>query len=329
MSGDERLDEWICEGKMEKDVIMGWFYIDYAHRANNYDYHKVFREYATRSRGEWRISEEACVSFLCQSGVVSSSLQIPAAIICQSLLYLSCFPFVRKLPKGMTLEELCQGCMLSGLLEDIKDIRLLKLFPPPRRLLDRNRVLFQSLATTRDGRKLPFGAEEWSRRAARRSSELTIRSREDPENTIPLNFDEFGDEMYHDTLSTIWASQKSFTDQLVRKEHFRELARELHGNDLHLHHLSIPRDRFRCLVKLLLLAQFGHTGGMDIRRFPDLDRVVDSIVRPFFRIVGVGITWPMFDDAIRAMVSSSHIIIAAQGTTLTCTALAPPTLSDV
>ena len=264
---------------------------------------QIFREIATRSRGEWCISEKGFASFLCQNGVISSSLQRPATIIYQSLLYLSCFPFVQKLPKKMTIQELCRAHMTSIVLEHSWNLRL-RGGPLSRhqKRADRDRILFQSLATTRDGRKLPFDAEEWSRRAARRLSELNARA---------SNFDEFGDEMYYDTLDCIFNSQEPLTSQPVDRDHFRGLARELHGNDLHLHHLSIPRDRFRCLVKLLLLCQFGDTGDMDIRRFPDLDRVVGSIVRPFFRIVGVGITWPMFDDAIRLMVSTSHIIIAA------------------
>ena len=234
----------------------------------------------------------------------------------------------------MTIQELCRAHMTSIVLEHSWNLRL-RGGPLSRhqKRADRDRILFQSLATTRDGRilfqslattrdgrKLPFDAEEWSRRAARRLSELNARG---------SNFDEFGDEIYYDTLDFIFNSQEPLTSQPVDRDHFRGLARELHGNDLHLHHLSIPRDRFRCLVKLLLLCQFGDTEDMDIRRFLDLDRVVDSIVRPFFRIVGVGITWPMFDDAIRLMVSSSHIIIAAQDITLTCTALALLTLSDL
>ena len=74
MSGDERLDEWICEGKMEKEAIMDRYFPDPDDSSYRRDLVKIFREIATRSRGEWCISEKGFASFLCQNGVISSSL---------------------------------------------------------------------------------------------------------------------------------------------------------------------------------------------------------------------------------------------------------------
>lgn len=324
MSGDERLDELICEGEMEKDAIMDRMIKLNRDRYKDVRLKELFYKHATRTRsGEWCTSEEGFLSFLHKHGALPLSLQEQGRILYQVFLYLSVFPFVRSPPKAMTVEEFFRACEFSDLLELRLSGGHTRESWRYRTKSDRRRLVFQSLATTRDGRKLPFDAEEWSRQAAWRSSELDGVSSQDPEAQCS-NYDEHGDEMYYDTLCFIWASQWRLAGPVVPLEHFRGLARELHGDDLHLHHLSIPRDRFRCLVKFLLLGQFGNTGGMEISKFSDLDRVVNSMVRPFFRIAGVGITWPMFDDAMRLMVSLKDSRIPTRdyahihGTSLTC-----------
>lgn len=78
----------------------------------------------------------------------------------------------------------------------------------------------------------------------------------------------------------------------------------------YLHHLTIPPERLRTVVKLILVVQFGNCRVFPDEQLPELDCVAECIVKSFQRIPDVGTTtWPMFDDATRAVVCSPRLSI--------------------
>lgn len=66
--------------------------------------------------------------------------------------------------------------------------------------------------------------------------------------------------------------------------------------------MSIPPEGLNELVKLLLVAQSFGSGKFTDEQVPELEHVAGCIARSFRQILGVGLTWPMFDDAAKAMV---------------------------
>lgn len=166
--------------------------------------------------------------------------------------------------------------------------------------------MFQSLATTEDGKKLPFDPENWTKQAARRAVEFPPWQAFESE-LKPINCDEEGDEMFHDAVDTLFSHQPDIDCIYgnVRRDCFRPLARKYQGGGFCLHELTISSERLHALVKLLLVAQFGPFNSLDSEEFPDLDKVTSCIVKAFHRNPDVGITWPMFDDAARGTVCTS------------------------
>ncbi|OJJ82749.1 uncharacterized protein ASPGLDRAFT_490487 [Aspergillus glaucus CBS 516.65] len=116
--------------------------------------------------------------------------------------------------------------------------------------------------------------------------------------------------MYHDLLDVLYNVAKP--EQIGRggppRDGFQGFAKELqirliggNGKLKRLHHLSIPQDEFRDLVKLRLVTHFGGRPNDQIQQDGDLDRVADCIVRAFAQDPNLGITWEMFDQASKTM----------------------------
>lgn len=116
--------------------------------------------------------------------------------------------------------------------------------------------------------------------------------------------------MYHDLLDVLYNVAKP--GQIGRggppRNGFRGFAKELQiqliggkGKLKRLHHLSIPQDEFRDLVKLRLVTHFGGRPNDQIQQDRDLDRVADCIVRAFAQDPNLGITLEMFDQASKTM----------------------------
>lgn len=112
--------------------------------------------------------------------------------------------------------------------------------------------------------------------------------------------------MCHDVVDVMFSTQPEISEALapVFRDEFRVLAKELHGDGIQLNQLTIPPERLRELLKLLLVAQFGGWGKLSDEQIPELEHAAECVVRPFQRVPGVGITWPMFDDAAKAVVWS-------------------------
>lgn len=234
-------------------------------------------------------------------GVLPQSLTEAGTILFNMLQYLSQAPFSHQqpLPEALTAEEFLRALTLThyekACLINREGNRCRGRTPA-----DHRRLLFQSLATDCGDRNLPLDVKEWQQQAGNRAFELTDYR----QVFAKINCDEDGDEMYHDVLEVIFSTQPVVDEALapVEQDEFLSIAKKLHGNVVHLHKLTIAPARLHALIKLLLVARFGHCDMFPDEQLSELNCVADSIVKSFHRIAGSGITWPMFDDAARKVV---------------------------
>jgi len=267
---------------------------------------KNFNSLCTNDNGTEIITQSAFISLLQTAGVLPSSMAQAGALIYNSLLYLSQAPFYDSLPLPT---HLTFGGLLRALVwtdsERSRPVYEESIDTRTRAPADTRRLIFQSLATTRDGRKLPFDAEFARVQAERRAFDFSsVLNGDSWKVYAKTNYDEDGDEMFHDLLDVLYVvSQPPQVGRGgVPRDGFREFAKEFRGEQPErLHNLSIPQDEFQTLVKMLLVTQFGKPVAQ-IEQDADLDRVADCIVRVFAQVPGMGITWEMFDQAINKTV---------------------------
>jgi len=109
--------------------------------------------------------------------------------------------------------------------------------------------------------------------------------------------------MFHDILDVLYSVQpKDIGWKAPPRDCFRSIAKELVG-DNRVHHLSIPQDEFRAIMKLLVTTYFGKPSVSF--KLADLDHVVDCIICPVIQRSDIGITWNMYEQAAgNGMVSS-------------------------
>ncbi|PLB36920.1 uncharacterized protein BDW47DRAFT_132517 [Aspergillus candidus] len=165
---------------------------------------------------------------------------------------------------------------------------------------DERRVLFQSLARGTDGKRLPHDEDEARRRAMQRAFELPWW-RKSELDYAQCNRDDEGDEMFHHLLEVLgfcmpwdWDDYIPFAQPNMEK--FIPLARELHGDEVRLHHLSIDQADFRALARWLVFSHVVVTGIGEEERLRGLDEVAECVVRTFCRDARAGITYEMFED---------------------------------
>lgn len=110
--------------------------------------------------------------------------------------------------------------------------------------------------------------------------------------------------MYLEIVKVVFSTQPGISEALkpVFRGEFQVLAKELHGNFVWLNKLAFPPERLRGLIKLLLVMQLGGCGMLPDEQVSELECVAGCNVRLFQRVPGVGITWPMFDDAVKTVV---------------------------
>lgn len=305
MTYTNRLNSWIAEGAMDRNCIiqrLGERITDFTKDEEIAQLYQKFQLFGAVDNGTPHcLGQTTFLSFLCSHGALPSSLTEAGSILFNILQYLSQAPFSHQqlLPEALTAEEFLRALTWThyekACLVNREGNRCRGRTPA-----DHRRLLFQSLATDCDDRILPLDVKEWQQQAERRAFELTDYRHE----FARINCDEDGDEMYHDVLEVIFSTQPVVDEALapVEQDEFHSIAKKLHGNDVHLHELTIPPARLQTLVKLLLVARFGHCGMLPDEQLPELSRVTDSIVKSFNRIAGSGITWPMFDDAARKVV---------------------------
>lgn len=302
----DQLNTWITEGIMAPTHILQRL----TERVNDYgglmdeEYIQLkqhFDSLCTNSNGEPRLTKTSFLSSLKTQATLPPYLTEAGFILFDSLRYLSQAPFshIQHLPESLTPEEFLRALTWTNYDKACYINREGNLCRG-RTPADHRRVLFQSLATTRDGEQIPFDPDNWRDQAERRAFNELAEYRLENAGT---NCDEDGDEMYHDVVDVMFSTQPEISEALapVFRDEVRVLAKELHG-DCQLNLLSIPPERLCELVKSLLVAQFGDCGMLLDEKFFELECVAGCIIRQFQRVPGVGITWPMFYDATSVVV---------------------------
>jgi hypothetical protein len=129
-----------------------------------------------------RVDEKGFIKLLTRSNVLPKYLVDIGPILFRSVHYLSIYPFRYEHPSTLTLSELTRGILWlmpydKGVTFESWGGGLCEFSPA-----DHRRLIFQSLATERNGNKLPYDADEWRREARRRAYELPD---EKIESTLP------------------------------------------------------------------------------------------------------------------------------------------------
>ncbi|EFE32160.1 uncharacterized protein ARB_01051 [Trichophyton benhamiae CBS 112371] len=308
-SDAEQLDKWISGGYMTPERILNRLTESSEYcglRESEYiGLKEFFDRQGTEEAGIAYVDRDAFVSFLKGSSPVFSLFDEAGDILYSSVLYLSRYPFDLGTSRKMTLEQLARALIWALIDAPFNDLRARTLYDESnfcrgRTWADHRRAIFQSLATSRDGSTLPYNRKEWAEKARDRAYHFD-KFDQSRLQFAAVNCDEDGDEMYHDVLDILFSSQIEIDPCFapVARDSFRPLAKKLHGDNTHLHHLTIPRKSFHAFIKLLLVYQFGCNDRMEGDALADLDRVSSCITNAFARDSNIGITWPMFDDAYK------------------------------
>lgn len=315
----ERLDKWISGGYMTPERILNRLTEGHEYcglRESEYiGLKEFFDSQGTEESGIEYIDRDALVSFLRRSSPVPSLFDEAGDILYSSVLYLSRYPFEMGTSQKMTLEQLARALIWALIDAPFNELRARTLYQESnfcrgRTWADHRRAIFQSLATSRDGFKLPYNREEWAEKARERAYQFDKFDKSRLEFAA-VNCDEDGDEMYHDVLDILFSSQIEIHPGYapVARDSFRPLAKKLHGDNTRLHHLTIPQKSFHAFIKLLLVYQFGCNDQMEEDAMADLDRVSSCVTNAFARNSNIGITWPVFDDACKVTVRGLSPVI--------------------
>lgn len=309
------VDNWVAQGLFTPERILERFLLK---RTNTYNINAEGLEAAFDSvasedeTGIQRIDDTGFIKLLTCSNVLPKHLMNVGSILFQSIHYLSIYPFRHEHPSALTLSELTRG--LLWLMPYEKGVTFkswgggwCELSPA-----DHRRLIFQSLATERNGHELPYDVDDWRREARRRAYGLPD---EKIKSTLPQlgdpNYDEWGDELYHDLLSVVMTAQPKRNLPLAGepRDAFRPLASRLHEREPpRLYRFTIPADRLRVFVQLMLYHTFEISGSPSWIGTWELELVTDCIIRAFVQSSDVGINWPMFDEGCRAAVREMLMI---------------------
>lgn len=312
----ERVDELAAQGLLapdavlntltqmiERDVLEGEPELLYLRKA--------LHLHGTQENGARRLTQSAFLSFLESSGFLPPSTRCVGTLVYRSLLYLSQYPFYKSIPEALTHDELVRA--LAWLVPE----RSRRIYDEgydtrSRSPADFRRLLFQSFAG--NGKPAVFNAEDARKQAERRAFDFTGADRPDSRRFAAINYDYDGDEMFHDVLDVLYATQpKDIGWRAPPRDAFRPIARELVGDRrVHFCHLSIPQDEFRAVARLIMTTYFGKPR-VAIEQLADLDHVVDCITRPVIQRPDMGITWDVFDQAAGNGMVSPMVLLSNAG----------------
>lgn len=160
---------------------------------------------------------------------------------------------------------------------------------------DRRRVFFQSLATCH-GEVPDYDVHE-ARRTSEHNALFEFSESDVMREFAVVNYDEDGDEMFHDVIDTLtWVQPDDDPGRGVpSRNSFRTIAKAFHASDACVRKLSIPTETMKSLIKLLISQQRLDDQTNAYIRPVDLDRVADHVTEAFSR--GEVITWTNFDKA--------------------------------
>lgn len=312
--GTAALDAWAAEGNLTRSRIISGIN-ESLNRYYGLDPEEAsalresFESLSMDESGTRRLTKNALLELLQRNPAFRSSPMSTQAgeIIYESLVYLASAPFeappeISK--KGLTYDELARALVwtLPERHERIADASNLSRTRTPA---DHRRLIFQALASTHEADKIPFNETE----ARRLAEENAFEVEEHVKCFAVTNYDNDGDEMFHDVLDILFARPEVHPWRLLAtRDEWRIVAKMMHGEGRKVRDLSIGRDRFKTLVKTLLVLHLEvETGCEGLLRKAEsgFESAAASITATFARDPDVGITWPMFDFALKTVAVSS------------------------
>ncbi|VUC29360.1 unnamed protein product [Clonostachys rosea] len=244
------------------------------------------------------LDADGLISQLHARGNLPRPLGYFAFFVYDMLAYLSTAPFYHqpgeKAPPRLNLTQIYRG--IFWLLPDAQ-CNLFGGGPGFRRrtAADHRRLLFQSLARTAHMPEQDDSAE--ARKRAARNSYSGIPPADASADRLSVNYDEDGDEIYHDVLDTLHAAR---VDLARPRDSFREDAKVLARGLPRLCTLAIPVDYLTKFIIILLALQFRES--REEQLLSQYEEAAKSIVHSFCKGRETDIIrWPEFDDALKNM----------------------------
>lgn len=299
------IDDWVANGLMTREAILKTLtermesFCCLSEDEEHPQFRKTFDSLCLDENGTRKITQPIFVSFLQTAGFLPPSMAEAGAFIYRSLLYLSQAPFYGSAVESLTQDDLFRAIVQADYERSSRAYEEGNM-TRSRTPGDTQRLLFQSLATTRDGKYFLVNTDEARKQAERRAFDLPEFNREYSQT----NYDEDGDEMFHDLLDTLYnVHEHRIPDWFcVPRDRFRTLAKMIRRDEKEeLRDLSITQDDFRAFVKLLLIAHVGRPL-VQTEYSEELNQISDCIVRSFAQFPNLGIPWDMFEQASHATV---------------------------
>lgn len=290
MTQDERIDGWIAKGIFDRSRILERLELT-AKNVLQPAQEKI-------PYGLHELDHESFTSQLHDKGGLPQSCSDFGPLVYNIIAYLGATPFhtrLRERRSSLSLSEVYRG--LAWVLPDLhQSLVVASNRSRARTTADHRRLLFQSLATTTHGSSFdPVKARQRATDNAHSSTDSRWT------DWIAVNFDDDGDEMYHDVLDVLYATQPETNPPYgdVKRDDFRDLAKTLAKDQPQLHTLAISRDEFTIFITFLLALQFEHKTQPNPPQYEDAARSLTAL----FCETGDSeiITWPQFDDALQQM----------------------------
>ena len=283
------------------------------------------RNFETICDRNGHITEPAFTTFVLSKTDLSPALTKAVHILFDSLCYLGQVPLQTISPPQayLTLQGLTRALMWSlperapSIIADCPGHR-------SRTPADHRRLIFQSLATSRGGANIPYDLKS-ARALAAENAAVFSQGSELRVDDADLNFDEHGDEMYHDVIDVMASTLPYIPPTFAppSRDGYHALANMYHAGSPSLYDLTIPNLRLEAFLTLLLTTNFVD-GVLDVSQ--DLESVARSMVASFRqhrrlesealrRASGRpsgpidGSTWPIFNFAISKLLVSRRPLV--------------------
>ncbi|KAI1142017.1 hypothetical protein F5Y05DRAFT_212440 [Hypoxylon sp. FL0543] len=316
----DKINAWLAQGALTPEHILSRLDKSiegsYALEEDEKQYlHSVFASASTpASSGIGQVlTESAFISLLqakaalprCSAGVEAGRT------VYETLGYLSMLPFPRgnsqsqSRPDGLSLAQI-KRALVWALPDRWRHIIEQGNLSRMRTEHDRQRLLFQSLATSTTPSSVQDEARTRARSIARRHAFDVPEMFSD---FSVVNNDEDGDEIYHDLLDVLYSTQevKHISLSPVPRNSFRSVAKQIKAHEQipELHTLAIPAQRFENLAKVLLALQTEALKEEAIVQLSQFDDAARAVCAAFTQEDGF-ITWPSFSHALEN--SAPHLL---------------------
>lgn len=278
------------------------------------------RKFQTVCDNNGHVSKAAFTVLFKSQSNLPSSLTEAASVLFDSLCYLSTAPLQIASPPSdyLTLKGLKRALIWCFPDKTLSAITMTSGYRE-RSPADHRRLIFQSLAAT----TYQFGVPSFDKRFARalaieNSRDFPPDHRGGPVEDADVNFDDDGDEMFHDVLDFLASTQPYVPPTYAKpcRDGFRDLAKKLHKDAPSLSNLVIPQGRLEAFISMLLAINLqNRVGGRIVDTELELQGVAQSIAACFQQPPSLEVhafssdeacssrpvveaTWPMFNFAI-------------------------------